>query len=155
MPCPVILRSPYSLYPSAPLWKVRIQPRSSKYCTIAINSSNPSRLLTSMPKHKRDIRFTDVGRWAAMGQIVDRRQEFAALPSYLAKLLAHSTRPTAYYNTNPFSTPLNPIERLRLESRAAGFLYSLFSDVFLGFPNKLAAVLRTVLERVFSKIGQP
>jgi hypothetical protein len=37
----------------------------------------------------RNIRFTDVYRWAAMGQIVDYLQEFAALVSYLGKLLAH------------------------------------------------------------------
>jgi hypothetical protein len=106
-----------------------------------------------MPKHKRDIRFTDVGRWAAMGQIVDRRQEFAALPSYLAKLLAHSTRPTAYYNTNPFSTPLNPIERLRLESRGRFPLQSILRGVF-EVTEQLATVLRTILERVFSKTNQ-
>jgi len=40
-----------------------------------------------MPNHKRNIRFTDVGRWAAMGQVVDGLQELAALLSYLANLL--------------------------------------------------------------------
>jgi hypothetical protein len=28
---------------------------------------------------QRNVRFTHVGRWAAIGQIVDRSQEFAAL----------------------------------------------------------------------------
>src|SRR5829696_3165847 len=51
-----------------------------------------------------------------MDQIVDRLQEFAALLSYLANLLAHSIHPTAY-DTISYRTQLNPIERSRLESR--------------------------------------
>jgi hypothetical protein len=32
------------------------------------NATNrDDRLLTSMPNHKRNIRFTDVGRWATIG----------------------------------------------------------------------------------------
>lgn len=38
---------------------------------------------------ERNVRFTDVYRWAAVGQIVDRFEESAALVSYLVKLLAH------------------------------------------------------------------
>jgi hypothetical protein len=44
-----------------------------------------------------------VCRWAAMGQIVDRFQEFAARLSYLAKLLAHLYPPN--------SLRQNPLER--------------------------------------------
>jgi hypothetical protein len=44
---------------------------------------------------QRNIRFTHVCRWAAMGQIVDCFQEFAALLSYLAKLLAHLYPPNS------------------------------------------------------------
>ena len=40
-------------------------------------------------QYQRNIRFTDVSRWAAMGQVVYRFQEFAAFLSYVAKILAH------------------------------------------------------------------
>src|SRR3712207_5629003 len=38
---------------------------------------------------QRNIRFTHVCRRAAIGQIVDRLQEFAVLLTYLSKLLTH------------------------------------------------------------------
>src|SRR5919112_5695984 len=44
---------------------------------------------------ERNLRFTDMCGWAAMGQIVDRFQEFAALLSYLSKLCTHLYPPNS------------------------------------------------------------
>src|SRR5215212_10539878 len=100
-----------------------MQPRSSKYWTIDINSSNPSRLPTSMPNlSATSALLTCAVGWHGPDR---RRPSRTCCASLLSQHTLRSSLPTEQSTTETLrALGLNLIESLRLESRGCRYLYS-------------------------------